>query len=225
MVRVRPASSEVRGGAWRVYMLTVVVITDEPLIEAGLRAVLSESPEFTLLASLTASAEYRHASLPAEPDLIVHALSAEQRRLLVDLRRLSPRSALVLVRRDFSPQNAYQALEIGVRGLVRSTASPNLILECLTKAGCGELWMENALSIMLLDTRPVRLSKRQSELIYLLTQGLKNKEIAKILGISEGTVKAYLTALFEKVGAKDRFELALFGLKHLHDFNGERRPD
>ena len=44
-------------------------------------------------------------------------------------------------------------------------------------------------------------------------QGLKNKEIAAALGIAEGTVKAYLTALFEKVGARDRFELALFGLK------------
>jgi DNA-binding CsgD family transcriptional regulator len=59
------------------------------------------------------------------------------------------------------------------------------------------------------------LSKRQSELVGLLTQGLKNKEIASALGISEGTVKAYLTTLYEKVGARDRFELALFGLKNL----------
>jgi two-component system nitrate/nitrite response regulator NarP len=59
------------------------------------------------------------------------------------------------------------------------------------------------------------LSKRQSELVGLLTQGLKNKEIGAALGISEGTVKAYLTTLYEKVGARDRFELALFGLKNM----------
>jgi DNA-binding CsgD family transcriptional regulator len=59
------------------------------------------------------------------------------------------------------------------------------------------------------------LSRRQSELVGLLTQGLKNKEIAAALGISEGTVKAYLTTLYEKVGARDRFDLALFGLKNL----------
>jgi len=71
----------------------------------------------------------------------------------------------------------------------------------------------------LLNSPPVHLSRRQSQLVGLLVQGLKNKEIATSLGISEGTVKAYLTTLFEKVGAKDRFELALYGLKnwrHLH---------
>jgi len=75
--------------------------------------------------------------------------------------------------------------------------------------------MESALTMNLLNNRPISLSKRQSELVGLLVQGLKNKEIASALGISEGTVKAYLTTLYEKVGARDRFELALFGLKNL----------
>jgi hypothetical protein len=51
--------------------------------------------------------------------------------------------------------------------------------------------------------------------VRLLAQGLKNKEIATCLGITEGTVKVYLSHLFKKVGAKDRFELALFGLKNM----------
>jgi DNA-binding NarL/FixJ family response regulator len=62
----------------------------------------------------------------------------------------------------------------------------------------------------LLNARPNNLSRRQSQLIGLLVQGLKNDEIAAALGICEGTVKAYLTTLFEKVGTKERFELALF---------------
>ncbi len=49
----------------------------------------------------------------------------------------------------------------------------------------------------------------------LLSQGLKNKEIAATLFISEGTVKVYLSRLFQKLGVKDRFELALFGLKNM----------
>ena len=52
-------------------------------------------------------------------------------------------------------------------------------------------------------------------MVSLLSQGLKNKEIATTLMISEGTVKVYLSRLFQKVGVKDRFELALFGLKNL----------
>jgi two-component system nitrate/nitrite response regulator NarL len=80
--------------------------------------------------------------------------------------------------------------------------------------------MERSLSTNLLNRRPLSLSRRQSQLLSLLVQGLKNKEIAASLGISEGTVKAYLTTLFEKVGAKDRFELALFGLKNHRNLEG-----
>ena len=52
------------------------------------------------------------------------------------------------------------------------------------------------------------------------SQGLKNKEIATALTISEGTVKVYLSRLFQKLGVKDRFELALYGLKNLTPGNG-----
>ena len=60
----------------------------------------------------------------------------------------------------------------------------------------------------------VSLTFRESQLVHLLSQGLKNKEIAQCLSIREGTVKIFLSRLFEKTGAKDRLELALFGLKN-----------
>src|SRR6185503_15843601 len=76
----------------------------------------------------------------------------------------------------------------------------------------------------------VALTQREGQLVSLLSQGLKNKEIAVTLMIGEGTVKVYLSRLFRKVGVKDRFELALFGLKNLTtgqlpvDKNEERAP-
>ena len=112
-------------------------------------------------------------------------------------------------------QGVVQAVEQGVLGFLSTTSPANHFRECLVTAARGELWMESALTLNLLHNRPVHLSKRQTELIGLLVQGLKNKEIAQTLGISEGTVKAYLTTLYEKVGARDRFELALFGLKNM----------
>jgi DNA-binding NarL/FixJ family response regulator len=86
--------------------------------------------------------------------------------------------------------------------------------------------MEQSLSTALLNAQRVTLSRRQSQILALLVQGLKNKEIATHLGISEGTVKCYLTKLFEKVGAKDRFELALFGLRNLRGLldSGLQKP-
>lgn len=196
-------------------MLTVIVITDEPLVEAGLQAVLRDSPEFQFLGSCRTAAELSRAAAQVIPNVVLFASRADEHASFMDFRAASPRSAIAVMGREFSPEYAHQALGMGIRGLVSSTADPEILKDCIRKTARGELWMENSLSMMLLDTRPIRLSPRQSELIQLLAQGLKNKEIANVLGISEGTVKAYLTALFEKVGAKDRFELALFGLKHL----------
>jgi hypothetical protein len=59
--------------------------------------------------------------------------------------------------------------------------------------------------------------------VSLLVQGLKNKEIAACIGITEGTVRIYLSKLFAKIGARDRFELAVFGLKN--EFCGQAAWD
>lgn len=202
-------------------MLTVIVITDEPLMEAGIRSLLNEASEMELVCVCRNMADLATAASEFRPDVIFCAVRGDSDIALPDLRHASPRSAIVLLGREFSPEFAHQALEMGIRGFISSTASGDALRDCLRKTAQGELWMEKSLSMMLLDTRPVRLSKRQFELVRLLAQGLKNKEIATVLGISEGTVKAYLTALFEKVGAKDRFELALFGLKHLKNVGGD----
>jgi DNA-binding CsgD family transcriptional regulator len=66
----------------------------------------------------------------------------------------------------------------------------------------------------LAHAKTVSLTNRESQLVTLLTQGLKNKEIANCLGITEGTVRIYLSKLFAKIGARDRFEVAVFGLKN-----------
>jgi DNA-binding CsgD family transcriptional regulator len=79
----------------------------------------------------------------------------------------------------------------------------------------GGLWFEETLKTSFTSMRTVSLTRRESQLVSLLSQGLKNKEIASTLFISEGTVKVYLSRLFHKLGVKDRFELALFGLKNM----------
>ena len=66
-----------------------------------------------------------------------------------------------------------------------------------------------------MSARRYALTRREGQLVTLLSQGLKNKEITTALGISEGTVKVCLSRLFQKLGVKDRFELALYGLKNL----------
>jgi DNA-binding NarL/FixJ family response regulator len=193
-----------------------LAFTDEPVFEAGLRAVFQDAPEFKFLGFFSDAQELAKAAEKLQPHLIVYSTALDPDLAGIHgVRRVSPESAMVLWGREFTPELAHQAMELGVRGFLSSTSSPATIRECLHFSATGEMWMERSLANTMLNSRPVPLSRRQSQLLGLLVQGLKNREIATALGISEGTVKAYLTTLFEKVGARDRFELALFGLKNL----------
>jgi DNA-binding NarL/FixJ family response regulator len=64
------------------------------------------------------------------------------------------------------------------------------------------------------EIRRAALTAREAQLVRLLSLGLKNREIAATLSVTEGTVKVYLSRLFAKLGVKDRFELALYGMRN-----------
>ena len=201
--------------------LSVLAFADEPVLQIGLQSVLAGVPGFRMAGVHATVSQLTGASQLHQPDVILYSLSLDPELAQVSVvRRASPDAAIILWSREFSGELAHQALEMGVQGFLSTTASPDTMLECLRFAGSGEMWMERSLANTLLNSRPVALSRRQTQLLSLLVQGLKNREIASELGISEGTVKAYLTTLFEKVGARDRFELALYGLKNLRNVRG-----
>ena len=135
--------------------------------------------------------------------------------VLTEMKHALGNSKIVLWVNNISTELAFQAMGLGVRGILRRTLPTDLQVKCLQKVQAGELWFEKALTDSFLCARRVALTQREGQLVSLLSQGLKNKEIATTLMISEGTVKVYLSRLFQKVGVKDRFELALFGLKNL----------
>ena len=109
---------------------------------------------------------------------------------------------------------AFQAIAMGIRGILRKQLPVELLVKCLQAVCAGELWFEKDLMASLI-VRPAALTNRERQLVSLLSQGLKNKEIAATMVVSEGTVKVYLSRLYEKLGVKDRFELALFALRNL----------
>jgi two-component system response regulator DesR len=150
------------------------------------------------------------------PDLVLIDFTSEvSLGVLSEMKHALPQTRIVLWVNDISTELAFQAMGLGVRGILRKTLPTDLQVKCLQKVQAGELWFEKALTESFLCARRVALTQREGQLVSLLSQGLKNKEIATTLTISEGTVKVYLSRLFQKVGVKDRFELALFGLKNL----------
>jgi two-component system, NarL family, nitrate/nitrite response regulator NarL len=196
-------------------VISLTVYTCEPLNSMALEVLFRSSEDISLLPIVSDVTTLLSQVVSLKPHVILLAVDTSvDWGLLNQLRRASPDTKVVLWLHEITPELAYQAIECGVRGILRKSLAPEMIVKCVRKVHAGELWFDKALTQTFLSGRTIRVSKREGELITLVTQGLKNKEIATVMGITEGTVKVYLSRLFGKIGARDRFELALIGLRN-----------
>jgi two-component system response regulator DesR len=212
-----PGGTSARIAFWKVENMTrILLYSDEPILAKGLESVLRQVEGFELLPTCITLAGLMEQIGQGSPDLVLMDLTPEITfAVLSEMKHAMANSKIVLWVNTISTELAFQAMGLGVRGILRKTLPTELQVKCLQKVQAGELWFEKALTDSFLCARRVALTQREGQLVSLLSQGLKNKEIATTLMISEGTVKVYLSRLFQKVGVKDRFELALFGLKNL----------
>ncbi len=198
-------------------MRQIVVFTDEPLTACGLLSVVKGAPDIEITALCNDPSAL--ASLPEAQSadvLLLDMAPALTLATLTQLRESIPRAQIVLRQSATAAiEFVIQAFDIGVRGVVPNKVSPETLLQCLHQVGQGELWYDPSLATRVLNAARVKVSPRESQLVALVAQGLRNKEIAYRLSISEGTVKVYLSKLFTKLGVDDRYQLALHGLKNL----------
>lgn len=135
---------------------------------------------------------------------------------LVEMRESMPDVGLIVWGNSMNEAEALRLLQAGARGLLRKTADLATILTCIRAVADGATWMEDC---VFRDSaraeRPIRneLTIREQQVLALVEQGMKNKEIALELGIRPGTVKIHLKHIFEKTGVHGRYGLALSGLR------------
>jgi DNA-binding NarL/FixJ family response regulator len=186
------------------------------MLASGVEAVLQAADDLELLSISSTPTSMMEQIQHGAPDVVLIDLTAEITfDTLSALKQTMSRTPIVLWVNSISTELAFQAMGLGVRGILRKTLPTNLLVKCLQKVQAGELWFEKSLTDSFFSTNRVSLTNREGQLVCLLSQGMKNKEIATALRLSEGTIKVYLSRLFQKVGVKDRFELALYGLKNL----------
>jgi two-component system nitrate/nitrite response regulator NarL len=195
-------------------MQKAILFTDQCLLVEGVEALLGRSPWITLSAVCSDTAVLFQETVRVEPDVVLLDLDADVTwTFVMDFIARSRRVRVVLLTRKAAPELMIHAREIGAAGLLDTTVTPRMLLDLLSRVKEQSLF-ECPLAASLPPTTSIRLSPRESQLVSMLAQGHTNKEIATALGISQGTVKVYMSKLFQKVGAKDRLELALFGLRN-----------
>ncbi len=187
----------------------------QPIVIEGLRKVLGETDDFVLAGAVLQPAETLEAVRRLHPDIVLLDGSAgftAALRLLGHLKAAGPAHPVLWVV-DLPEQDAFRALQMGARGIVQKTLATSTLLECLRAVGSGQIWMRESeqISEFLQRKDSSRLTPREKEVVRLVCQGLRNRQIAESLRITPGTVKVHLMHIFEKTGLKDRLALAVHG--------------
>ena len=204
--------------------LTVGTCETQPVTAEGLRAAVTACANMRFLMSATNLNSALEMSSRTVPDLIVmdkafgvEAIIDWMSRLRDILRDLPVKPAVVVWGTSITEPEALRLLQNGARGILKKTAEVGQVLRCLTEVGNGTTWMEDTVfrenARQELHPR-TDLTPREAQVMELVEQGLKNKEIAHELNIRPGTVKIHLKHIFEKTGVRGRYGLALTGLKH-----------
>ena len=124
--------------------------------------------------------------------------------------------AVIVWGMSITEAEALRFLQAGAKGIVRKSADTGAVLACLRSVALGRSWMQDSVfrdSAALEAQVRTDLTPRERQVMELVEQGFKNREIAGELGIRPGTVKIHLKHIFEKTGVRGRHGLALNGLR------------
>jgi DNA-binding NarL/FixJ family response regulator len=192
----------------------ILVYSDEGVLAAGAATLLLSAGRFDVVLAKPELSSLIPQVERISPDLILLGLTSEMTLgFFSALRESLPTAPIIFWDRQFSDELVEQARELGAVWFLQRGHSADAFLSGVLKIASGAEPIPQSAPAH--STR-VSLTPREAQLVTLLVQGLRNKEIGACLGITEGTVRIYLTKLFVKVGARDRFELAVFGLKNMN---------
>src|SRR5512142_269490 len=112
-----------------------------------------------------------------DPDVVLIDFDpAEHFGPVLDIREKIPHSRIVLWCREISLELAYQSLKAGVRGILRASVADKQLLNCLASVHAGGIWCDDDFKAAFFNAKTAVLSPRESQLVVLISQGLKNKE-------------------------------------------------
>jgi two-component system nitrate/nitrite response regulator NarL len=198
----------------------VSVCDTQPVTAEGVRTLLSGSLDLRFAEVVDSLSQARDLVERTNPEVLMIDKAFGMQAILEWLTELKPNeenpTAIVVWGVSVTEAEALRFLQAGAKGILRKTAGIPVVLACLRTVALGRSWMEDCVfrDSARADRYPrSELTAREQQVLELVEQGCKNKEIASELGIRPGTVKIHLKHIFEKTGVRGRYGLALSGLK------------
>jgi two-component system nitrate/nitrite response regulator NarL len=208
--------------------IRILVADDHAIFRDGLRKLLEGAEDVQIIAEASNGVECTKMLAKYKPDILLLDLRMPEKDGLAVLEEVNfdtTGTRVIVLTAAEDDRDVVRAMRLGARGVVLKQSASDLLLKSIRKVADGEIWLDNRMTAEVIDAfkkssesggrreKPL-LSDREKEIVQLVAQGFRNREIGEKLFISEQTVKNHLHNIFDKLGVSDRLELALYAIHH-----------
>jgi len=196
--------------------IKVGIVDDHPLLRQGVAATLGRVEDFEVVEQGGCADEAREISARCQPDVLLMDVNmpGDTFAAVRAISKAQPKVKVLMLTVSESEDDAYSALEGGAQGYVLKGVSGPELIQAIRSVAKGETFITPALAARLLsnfrkhqtEQRGVDLTHREEQIIREVANGLTNREVAAKLGLSEKTVKYYMTNVMQKLHARNRVE-------------------
>ncbi len=210
--------------------LRILIVDDHLVMRAGLKLLIENHPRMNVVGMARDRKEAMELAASESPDVILLDLEMGDDNginLLPELRDSAKDAPLLVLTGIKDPEVHRSAIRQGAMGVVLKTESAEVLLKAIEKIHAGEIWLDrtamgNLFSEMTSNTSSQNsvaakigsLTERERQVIKLIAEGLKNKQIGERMFISKTTVTHHLTSIFSKLELSDRLELVIYSFTH-----------
>ena len=201
--------------------IRLVLADDHPIVLQGLKQLFEQQPDCEVLDACASAEDAIRAVNRHDPDVVVLDLRMGAMSGLDAARALisaGARCRIVILTAVMQDDEVSAAVKMGVAGLVLKESSPDVLVDCVREVAAGRPWIRHESFVTALagavraqgtPSPQSTLTPRELEIVRLVAEGLRNKDIAARLSITEGTVKVHLHKAYDKLGVDSRLELML----------------
>ena len=198
---------------------SVAICETLPLLVRGLQSLLEETPDLRLSSTHLSVAEWMMSPFAERTQVLLVDKALDADLVLESLLRLPvdrSRPGVIIWSQTLQESEALRFLQKGARGILRKSIDLPSLVTCLRSVSEGGTWMQDTVfpeTMGVAGRTASELTPREQQVLELVEQGFKNREIGAELGIRPGTVKIHLKHIFEKTGIHGRHGLALTVLR------------
>ena len=213
-------------------LIRILLIDDHAVMRLGLRTLIENQQGLKVVGEASGRPDALELAEREQPDIILLDLSlpgTDGVDLIPELQAVAKEARILVLTGVLDPEAHKRAIHLGAMGVVLKEKAPEVLIKAIEKVHEGEVWLDRAMVANVVGQRSrfreikkddpeaakiATLTEREREVVALIGEGLRNRQIADRLFISEGTVRNHLTTVFNKLEVSDRFELLIFSYRH-----------